>query len=31
MAGYSGTPLFEKLGPKPGFRAAFINQMEREV
>ncbi len=26
MAGYSGTPLVKKLGLKPGFRAAFINQ-----
>jgi hypothetical protein len=30
MAGYSGTPLPEKLGLKPQFRIAFL-QLPREV
>lgn len=28
MAGYSGTPLVQKLGIKPGFSVAFINAPE---
>ena len=28
VAGYSGTPLLQKLGIKPGFRIAFANEPE---
>jgi len=31
LAGYSGTPLWKKLGFKPGTRAAYVNAPEQFV